>query len=146
MFLAELTAADNAAGQTNVEASVRYQACSDVKCLPPVKKSVLAGLAFASGTPASSFKMPAGYLLVPATTSAVATSDPKTTASSAAVGVNAQQELLPFLLTAFGFGLASLFTPCVFPMIPITVSFFLNQSGSARAQYETRLGTGPAVL
>ena len=34
-----------------------------------------------------------------------------------------------FLLTAFGFGLASIFTPCVFPMIPITVSFFLNQRG-----------------
>jgi thiol:disulfide interchange protein DsbD len=34
-----------------------------------------------------------------------------------------------FLLTAFGLGLASIFTPCVFPMIPITVSFFLNQKG-----------------
>ena len=34
---------------------------------------------------------------------------------------------LPFLLTAFLFGLAAMFTPCVFPMIPITVSFFLNQ-------------------
>ncbi len=43
----------------------------------------------------------------------------------------AAQDLLPFLLTAFGFGLAALFTPCVFPMIPITVSFFLNQSGGS---------------
>ncbi len=34
-----------------------------------------------------------------------------------------------FLLTAFGVGLLSIFTPCVFPMIPITVSFFLNQRG-----------------
>lgn len=38
--------------------------------------------------------------------------------------------LLPFLLTAFGFGLISLLTPCVFPMVPITVSFFLKQSES----------------
>ena len=37
--------------------------------------------------------------------------------------------MLPFLLTAFGLGLAAIFTPCVFPMIPITVSFFLNQRG-----------------
>ena len=29
----------------------------------------------------------------------------------------------------FGLGLAAIFTPCVFPMIPITVSFFLNQRG-----------------
>ena len=38
-----------------------------------------------------------------------------------------------FLLLAFGFGLASIFTPCVFPMIPITMSYFLNrQSGGRR--------------
>lgn len=147
VFVAELTAADNAAGQTNVEAAVRYQACSDVKCLPPVKKTVLAGLAFASGTPASSFKVPGGYLLVPATTSAVTAPIEPTaaTTNTAAVGVSTQQDLLPFLLTAFGFGLAALFTPCVFPMIPITVSFFLNQSGSA-AGSSTKRGWVQALL
>lgn len=36
--------------------------------------------------------------------------------------------LLPFILTAIGFGFVSLLTPCVFPMVPITVSFFLKQS------------------
>ena len=36
-----------------------------------------------------------------------------------------------FLLMAFGFGLASIFTPCVFPMIPITMSYF----------YETKRGS-----
>jgi thiol:disulfide interchange protein len=33
-----------------------------------------------------------------------------------------------FLATAVGFGIITLFTPCVFPMIPITVSIFLKQS------------------
>jgi thiol:disulfide interchange protein DsbD len=33
-----------------------------------------------------------------------------------------------FLLAAIGAGFVSLLTPCVFPMIPITVSFFLKQS------------------
>ncbi len=32
-------------------------------------------------------------------------------------------------LLAFGFGLAAIFTPCVFPMIPITMSYFV---GTAR--------------
>jgi thiol:disulfide interchange protein DsbD len=36
--------------------------------------------------------------------------------------------LWSFLLTAVFWGGVSLFTPCVFPMIPITVSFFLKQS------------------
>ena len=35
--------------------------------------------------------------------------------------------LLPFLLTAMFWGIVTLFTPCVFPMIPITVSYFLKQ-------------------
>jgi thiol:disulfide interchange protein DsbD len=142
VFIAAVTAADNAAGQTNVEVAVRYQVCSDVSCLPPVKKTVTTGLGFASGTAASGFKLPDGYLLVPAaaivtTTSAAPASTPSAgQVSSAPVTApisNAQQDLLPFLLTAFGFGLASLFTPCVFPMIPITVSFFINQGGGAGA-------------
>jgi thiol:disulfide interchange protein len=36
-----------------------------------------------------------------------------------------------FLLTAAVWGLVSLVTPCVFPMIPITVSYFLKQSEKA---------------
>src|ERR1035437_5569077 len=41
--------------------------------------------------------------------------------------------LVAFLAVAFGIGLASIFTPCVFPMIPITMSYFLNrQSGGRR--------------
>lgn len=41
----------------------------------------------------------------------------------------------PFLLSAALFGLISLVTPCVFPMIPITVSIFLKQAhGSVGAR------------
>ena len=37
-----------------------------------------------------------------------------------------------FLVLAFGFGLAAIFTPCVFPMIPITMSYFVGQRGGLR--------------
>ncbi len=37
-------------------------------------------------------------------------------------------DLLSFILQGVGAGAFSLITPCVFPMIPITVSFFLKQS------------------
>ena len=36
-----------------------------------------------------------------------------------------------FILSAMGWALIALLTPCVFPMIPMTVSFFLKGSGSA---------------
>jgi thiol:disulfide interchange protein len=44
-----------------------------------------------------------------------------------------------FLLGLLG-GLVALFTPCVFPMIPLTVSFFTKKSG------DNSKGTGNAVL
>lgn len=42
--------------------------------------------------------------------------------------------LLAFVLTGAGWGLVSLVTPCVFPMIPITVSYFLKQSENKNAR------------
>jgi len=126
-FLIEVTAANPASGSSNLQASVRYQACSDVKCLPPVKKTAATPINFTSTASASTFKIPGGYAAVTSAVKAAA-SAAQTVPTVPSAPTASQQDLLPFLLTAFGFGLAALFTPCVFPMIPITVSFFLNQN------------------
>jgi thiol:disulfide interchange protein len=42
------------------------------------------------------------------------------------------QSLITFLWLAMGFGALSLLTPCVFPMIPITVSYFTNHAAEDR--------------
>ena len=133
----------SAKGKLQVEAVVRYQACTDVKCLPPVKKAVTADLTFVPGVPAGNFTPPAGYALVPSSTAASLVTQSKP--SPAAVPSSSSQDLLPFLLTAFGFGLAALFTPCVFPMIPITVSFFLNQSAGSNGE-QKRSGWTQALV
>ncbi|MFA6758568.1 MAG: cytochrome c biogenesis protein CcdA [Bacteroidales bacterium] len=44
----------------------------------------------------------------------------------------ATKGLLSFLLIAFVAGLGGVFTPCVFPMIPMTVSFFIGGAGKKR--------------
>jgi len=41
---------------------------------------------------------------------------------------NAKHSLLWFLFFSFVAGLAAILTPCVFPMIPMTVSFFMNSN------------------
>ena len=43
------------------------------------------------------------------------------------------QSLWGFMLVAFLAGLAALITPCVFPMIPMTVSFFTNRGNKTQA-------------
>jgi len=125
-------------GTSALEATAFYQACSDVKCLRPVKKTASTTVTWdAKSSPAANLAIPAGYAevsAVPVKSAASEASSPVAAPRSAATptgstgSLSTQQDLLPFLFTAFVFGLAALFTPCVFPMIPITVSFFINQS------------------
>lgn len=44
----------------------------------------------------------------------------------------AKQSIWQFILLTIGFGLLALLTPCVFPMIPITVSFFTKRNSASR--------------
>ena len=61
-----------------------------------------------------------------------ATSVAQTTAPAG--GVDTNQSLLSFIWLAMTVGALSLLTPCVFPMIPITVSYFTSHSASSRGQ------------
>ena len=110
---------DAPAAPAELTAQVRYQVCNDTTCLPPRKKTAAFTLALdASASAPAAFVTPVGYKeVIPGGSPAA----PITPPASEGFGT--------FLLTAFGFGLASIFTPCVFPMIPITVSFFINQKG-----------------
>ena len=110
---------DAAAGPLSLPISARYQTCSSTQCVPGRWNDTL-NLTVDPAAPRADAAIPAGYTEPkPPAAPSDGTSQP---AQSQSWGL--------FLLTAFGFGLASIFTPCVFPMIPITMSFFLNrQSG-----------------
>ena len=112
------------AGPLDLTAAVRYQCCDSRQCLPPKKKTATFALTIdPSAPPPGAFVVPAGYSEVkPGQSSPV-------TSSAAPIAAPQSESWLGYLLTAFGLGLASIFTPCVFPMIPITVSFFLSQRG-----------------
>ncbi len=60
-------------------------------------------------------------------------SDSGTQEVSIGVAADARREgLLFFLLAAVGAGFVALLTPCVFPMIPVTVAFFLKQGEAGK--------------
>jgi thiol:disulfide interchange protein len=108
---------DTAAGALEITVQVRYSVCDAKRCLPPKTKQASFAFTVDPSAPAvAAFVAPVGYI---DTSAPVKTFVPTKTSE----GMGA------FLLTAFGLGLASIFTPCVFPMIPITVSFFLNGRG-----------------
>ena len=122
---------DVAPGPLELTVTPRYQSCNDRLCLPPKRKPASATLTVDSAGKAAAIVIPAGFSeFRPASQAAATASNPPAPApaipqSSSGFGL--------FLLTAFGAGLAAIFTPCVFPMIPFTVSYFVNrQTGNRR--------------
>jgi len=136
-FLLELVLTDDAApGRLEVRARVRYQACTEKLCLPPVRKTAADGLTVDPAAPLITALIPPDYVPVggQVSLSASAAGEEKSDAPPAPVqqAGGARAGWIPFVGVAFGFGLAAVFTPCVFPMIPITVSFFLRQQTRGR--------------
>lgn len=95
-----------------VKGRLDYQVCDDHNCR--MLKENFEFSPVAGGVPAAPAAAPGK---VPPTVSE----------KGAAVDIR-QQGLFPFISAAFLAGLAALITPCVFPMVPITVSFFLKQA------------------
>ncbi|MBV9505897.1 MAG: redoxin family protein [Acidobacteriia bacterium] len=120
-FVVELQLKKDApAGPLEVSVTSRYQTCNDQQCIPPVRRTGTATLTINPAAQVVAAVIPPGY------------AEPR--APQEAGAAPQDQGWLAFVLVAFGFGLATIFTPCVFPMIPITMSYFLNQQEGGRRQ------------
>ena len=130
VFLIEVQLAPGAAaGPADITANIRYSACTDRECLPPRRVTASASLIVDPKATATAPAIPPNYVEFTGQRSPAAAVQSQSSVTPAATSAD---EIGPFLLLAFGFGLASIFTPCVFPMIPITLSFFLNRPGTTR--------------
>ncbi len=130
-----LSADDGASlGERTVDGSITFMVCTDEMCLPPGPTSFSAAVSVtddASGSAASGTATAA-----PPSSQEQNSSEEETTAgaeSAAAAsgsGLDGRQAdgLFGFLLLAIGAGAAALLTPCVFPMIPLTVSYFTKHT------------------
>lgn len=88
-----------------VNALVSYQACTEGSCTAPTEAELKFEIGKVAAQPVAEIK------------------EVKNVASSG--------NIWAMVLEAIIWGLAALVTPCVFPMIPMTVSFFMKGSGSA---------------
>jgi thioredoxin:protein disulfide reductase len=128
------------AGATALTATLRYQACSDTVCLPPNQATAtidLAKIAAAPApTPAVSVPSPDASAAGGSTSFTPLSAAPKNAQkasllSSDVAGTLASRGLPLTLLAIFVLGLALNLTPCVYPLIPITIGYFSQQSGSS---------------
>lgn len=147
-------APDAGTGALKATVKIRYQVCDAHQCLPPKTRplEVEATILAASAGPAPDqakiaatkpTPVPATSVIpsvTPAATPSVTPSATPENVSGTAVssGTSGPDEedvaknprnrgLFGYIFFALGVGLLSLLTPCVFPMIPITVSFFTKR-------------------
>jgi thiol:disulfide interchange protein DsbD len=85
-----------------IEGSIEYMCCDDSRCLPPTDE-------------AFSFDVK------------VASTGSQTPPPIAPLKKADKRSIWVFFLISFVAGLAALLTPCVFPMIPMTVTFFMRE-------------------
>lgn len=114
-----------------VSGSIEYQVCQDDKCVyfNPDFTVKVEGATVASGSKETiTTEAKAGIKdSIPAQ---IIHTDISETAGEVETGTNEKKSIWGFFFISFLLGLAGILTPCVFPMIPMTVSFFMQGQSS----------------
>ena len=119
-----------AAPQAALKAQIEWMICDDTSCMPPDDTELT--IAVPEGSAAGEGAVPASR---PSDTEAGATGNGPSAALAATTPATAPDAagggtLWSLIIEAILWGFAALLTPCVFPMVPMTVSFFMKGSGS----------------
>ncbi len=137
----------SAPGTYTVATDIRFTVCDKSICLPPTRHTVEAMFVVGAGglaAPAPDKAEPNGVvpdlgagstsLFEPGPTEASPSLERADETAAMRAGLGSEGGLWGFLALAVAAGLGALLMPCVYPMLPLTVSFFTNQGGSrARA-------------
>lgn len=154
--------------QYYIEGYFEYGACDDKACLPPTKVDVTYGAKSASGTastetpkaeqiPSLSFGTLNTEAANSETTASVNTNapvDPSTYWTPVVEELNAfsdqasASDRTVFYIFIYGFlgGLLALLTPCVWPIIPMTVSFFLKRNKDKKRALKDAIIYGVSII
>ena len=148
----------------HVKGYLEYGACNDEMCMPPTAVD----FDFKGQGPADAPEAEEEKTETAADTTAVAdTAAVDTAAASAGTGVDASglwtpvidelqamngeqgstdRSLLYIFLMGLVGGLVAVFTPCVWPIIPMTVSFFLKRSGDKKKGIRDAITYGVSIV
>ncbi len=135
--------------QFNVTGELEFMACDDKRCLPPdyvdFDFAINGGAAGVTTTASGSTNTAAG------TEETAAFGSEKLQVVIEEIGDEPADEtdggsLLAFFLIALGVGFVGLLTPCVYPMIPMTVSFFMNSSQNKMKARSQALFFGVSII
>lgn len=133
-----------------IKGTVRYMSCNDQQCSSPEVESFSFNGTAAKADNATSDTV-AQAPVVADSVAPVSIADADTWApvkvdnGITSKGSNSSS-LWVIFLACFGGGLLALFTPCVWPIIPMTVSFFLKKSGSRGKSIRNAVTYGLSII
>ena len=113
---------DISTGDYNLEVVVLFQVCNESLCYPPKEEFLTVPITIESGDPRED------------RLDIVLLSNVFDKSGNLNLEAAIDQGFFSFVLLAISMGFLALLTPCVFPMIPITVSFFTQQGESAQGK------------
>lgn len=127
-------------GERTVDGTVTFMVCTDEMCLPPTPTSFSVTMTVAeggtenTGGSTTATAPPSAPNGAERAESSETDSGRESAAGVASGGLPSSRAdgLFGFLLLAIGAGAAALLTPCVFPMIPLTVSYFTKHTDNRR--------------
>jgi len=122
-----------------VDGTVEYMVCDDTSCLPPTDVDLTFSLQGKSAIPSVVIQknQKKGQAIVKS-------NEQKIKINKSPNRKN--KSLLTLFLLSFLAGFAALLTPCVFPMIPMTVSFFTKQSKTKAIGFRNALIYGISII
>ncbi|MDQ8012187.1 MAG: cytochrome c biogenesis protein CcdA [Flavobacterium nitrogenifigens] len=134
---------------SNIEGEVEFMVCDDSNCLPPTSEEL-------------AFKIPTEKKLATTEETAIVKEDSTIAKTEEKAVVQTEEKaikpvvsspkkgesrgLLTIFILAFLSGFAALLTPCVFPMIPMTVSYFTKQSKTKAAGIRNAMIYGFSIV
>jgi len=113
-------------GVTVINGFVEFMVCDDTRCLPPTEIDLVFNISEDTAT--------------------VNTIEAVVNSTAIPKDSNSQKGLWSIFFIAFLSGFAALLTPCVFPMIPMTVSFFTKQSKNKAAGIKNAIIYGICII
>ncbi|WP_395807947.1 cytochrome c biogenesis protein CcdA [Daejeonella sp.] len=131
---------------TAITGVLEFMVCDDQRCLPPAEVEfeipLVAGseviTASENSTPDSAIE--AGQVIDTSSSMLASAVVSNKTASKA------EGSLWAIFIAGFIGGLAAFFMPCIYPMIPMTVSFFTKQSGSRAKGIRSAIVYGVSII
>ena len=122
-----------------VKGLLSYQLCNDGSCIAPEDHDMVFKVKGAAAQEKAETEDTAEVADTAEATDTIAAAVPVVETPSHTETVSAPEEeneekhsLLGYFLIALGGGILTMFTPCVFPMIPMTVNFFMHGSENKR--------------